>query len=272
MGIGEDKTETVNRKTDTSINIIGSIPDYNMIFYVLGLLTDSTPSETIHDIIVVKNKFGLRTEESRGRFLRVIKRAFWQFKNNDHETLIRSLFKTEDFYNTKNLSLFWMMGINDTLFENITKLAFLKAYFSGRVQIRNHEIIAYIRHERETSPDIQKWSDYTVEKVASKYLTFLKKTGFLEGKQKKVFKYIQVDNRSLLFFIYLIKAIEPNQTDILQSRYIEYLFIEEKRDLINTLKKAFFTDYFHIHSTGMSLKVDLKFGYEEIIDVISSRA
>ena len=262
----------MNRKTNTGINVIGSIPDYGMIFYVLGLLAESTSSEKIHDIIVVKNKYGIRTEESRGRFLRVIKKAFWQFRNQDHEILIRSLFKTDGCYNTKILTLFWMMVINDSLIENITKQAFLKAYFSGRVQIENGEIIAYIRHERETNPDIQKWSDYTVKKVASKYLTFLKKIGFVEGKQIKKFKYIQVDNISLVFFIYLIKAIEPNQTDILKSRYIEYLFIEEKQALINTLKKAFFTDYFHIHSTGMSLKIDLKFSHEEIIDVISSGA
>ncbi len=159
-----------SRKTNTSINIIGSIPDFEMIFYVLDLLSENTSSETIHDIIVIKNKYGIRTEESRGRFLRVIKKTFWQFGNHDHEILIRSLFKTDGFYNTKNLSLFWMMVINDNLIENITKQAFLKAYFSGRVQIRNDEIIAYIRHERETNPDIQKWSDYTVEKVASKYV------------------------------------------------------------------------------------------------------
>jgi len=240
----------MNKKFNTDINVIGGIPDYDIIFYVLNLLAGNASAETIHDIIVVKNKYGIRTEEARARFLRVIKRAFWQFENSNHETLIRSLFNTNDCYAIKNLALFWMMGINDHLFENITKQAFIKAYYSGRVQIKNDDIVAYLRHHRESSPDIQKWSDATIKTVASKYLTFLKKIGFLKGRQKKEFKYIQVDNYSLIYFIYLIQAVDPDQPDILKNRYIDYLFIE-KSNLINTLKKAVFTEFFDIHSTGV---------------------
>ena len=261
----------MTNKVNTNINIIGGIPDYDIIYDVLRLLAENLSAENIHELVIINNKYGIRTEEARGRFLRVIKSEFWQFKNSEHETLIRSLFKSGGFEKTKNFALFWMLGINNTLFENITKKAFFKAYFSGRVQIKNDEIIAYMRHERETNPVIQKWSDVTIKTVASKYLTFLKKIGFLEGRQKKEFKYIQVDHNSLIYFLYLMKTIEPNQPDIFKSRYIDFLFIE-KASLISILKKAMFADFFDIQTTGADLKIDLKFDYGEIIDAISSRA
>jgi len=260
----------MGKKINTNINIIGGIPNYDIIYDVLRLLAENVPTENINELIIVNNKYGIRTEEARARFLRVIKSAFWQFKNSEHETLIRLLFKSEGFEKTKSFTLFWMLGINNTLFESITKQAFFQAYFSGRIQIKNDEIIAYLRHERETNPVIQKWSDTTIKTVASKYLTFLKKIDFLKGRQKKEFKYIQVDNNSLIYFFYLIKAVEPNQPDMFKSRYIDFLFIE-KASLLNILKKAVFADFFDIQTTGADLKIDLKFDYGEIVDAISSK-
>ena len=261
----------MDNSINTDINIIGGIQDYDIIYDVLRLLAKNVSVDNIHEIVIINNKYGIRTEEARGRFFRAIKSAFWQFKNNEHATLIKSLFKAEGFEKTKSFTLFWMLGINNTLFESITKQAFFQAYFSGRVQIKNDEIIAYLRHERETNPVIQKWSDTTIKTVASKYLTFLKKIDFLKGRKKKQFKYIQVDHNSLIYFLYLIKAVEPNQLDMFKSRYIDFLFTE-KASLINILKKAVFAEFFDIQTTGADLKIDLKFECGEIIDAISSRA
>jgi len=258
-------------KLNTNINIIGGIPDFNMIYDVLYLLSKDVSVETLHNSVIKNNKYGVRTEEARSRFLRVIKSAFWQFENSEHEILIRSLFGREGFSKTKRLALFWMLGVNNPLFEDLSKQVFLKAYFSGRIQIKNDDIIAYLRYIREKNQTIKKWSENTLKTVASKYLTFLKKIDFLIGRQKKEFTYIQADNDSLIYFLYLIKAVAPDQPDILKNRYIDFLFIE-KTTLIDILKKAVFADYFNIQTTGIELKIELKHSYGEIIDVISSRA
>ncbi len=256
---------------NTNINIIGGIPDYDIIYDVLRLMAEKVSTEDIYQSVIINNKYGIRTEGSRDRFLSVIKSAFWQFKNGDHEMLIRSLFKSDSFEKTKNFALFWMMGINNILFENITKQVFAKFYFSGRVQIRNDDIIAYLRHERETSAVIRKWSDTTINTVASKYLTFLKKIGFLKGRQKKAFKYIQFDNSSLIYFLYLIKAVEPEQPNILKSRYMDFFFIE-KSSFISIIKKAVFADFFSIQTTGSDLEINLKYDFGEVTDAISRRS
>ena len=234
------------------------------------LAADVSASE-IQKAVVTDNRYGIRTQEARSRFLRAIKSAFWRFKNDAHETLIRTLFRAPGFEKNKRLALFPMLAINNPLFENITKQVFIKTYFSGRVQIHSTDIIAYLRDARETDAVIRKWSDTTLNTVASKYLTFLKKIDFVTGRQKKVFKYIRVDNTSLIFFIYLIKAAEPEQPDIFKNRYCDFLLIE-KTSLLDILKKAAFSAFFDIETAGTDLKVNLKCKYEELIHVISSRA
>ncbi len=47
---------------------------------------------------------------------------------------------------------------------------------------------------------MRKWSDTTLKTVASKYLTFMKKTDFVTGRQKKKFRYVHPDIRAALFF------------------------------------------------------------------------
>ena len=256
---------------NTSINVIGSIPDYQFIYDVLQHLSLNASKDDIYESVINRNIYNIRTVESRIRFLYGVKSAFWQFKNNDQETVISSLYITSGLENTKRFSLFWMLGINNTLFENITINAFVKAYRSGRVQIHNDEIVGYLNHFRETNDIVKKWSDSTIDKVSSKYLTFLKKIDFVKGRQKKEFKYIQVDDTSIIFFIYLIKAIAPDQNDILKSRYIDFIFIE-KNNLPVVLKKAKYTDYFNMQTTGKNLIIDLKYNFGELINVVSSRA
>lgn len=215
-------------KINTNINAVGSIPEYDMIYYVLQLLAKDTDSGQLYEKLVLNNKFGIRTEQSRARFLRAIQSAFWEFKNKDHEILISTLFKARNLEDTKRYALFWSMGINNLLFEKITNHVFFKAYFSGRVQIANHDITAYLRHERESSEVIKKWSDTTLTALASKYLTFLKKIDFVKGRLKREFRYIQLDNISLVFLVYLIKAIEPGNSNIMESRYFNFFLLKNQ--------------------------------------------
>jgi len=257
-------------KTNTDINTIGGIPDFDMIYDVLRMLAADVSASQIQKAVITDNRYGIRTEEARGRFLRAIKSAFWQFKNDAHKTLIRTLFSASGFEKTKRLALFPMLAVNNPLFENITKHVFIKTYFSGRVQIHSTDIIAYLRHARETDAVVRKWSDTTINTVASKYLTFLKKIDFVTGRQKKTFKYIRVDNTSLIFFIYLLKAADPDQADIFKNRYCDFLLIE-KESLLNILKKATFSPFFDIQTSGTDLKINLKCNYGELIHVISSR-
>jgi hypothetical protein len=59
---------------NTDINIIGSIPDYHLIYIALPLLLDN--QKELETILVANNEFDLRTEKSRKRFLSALNSAF----------------------------------------------------------------------------------------------------------------------------------------------------------------------------------------------------
>lgn len=46
----------MNNKTNTNINIIGGIPDYDIIYDVLRLLAENVPAENINELVIVNNK------------------------------------------------------------------------------------------------------------------------------------------------------------------------------------------------------------------------
>jgi len=62
-------------KTNTDINTIGGIPDFDMIYDVLRMLTADVSASQIQKAVITDNRYGIRTEEARGRFLRAIKSA-----------------------------------------------------------------------------------------------------------------------------------------------------------------------------------------------------
>ena len=68
---------------DTSIKIIGSIPDYHLI--IRAFEEYFRDPSVLHEIIVNNNEFQFRTEKSRKRFLSVINATIIKFKNKDHE-------------------------------------------------------------------------------------------------------------------------------------------------------------------------------------------
>ena len=96
---------------NTDINIIGSIPDYHLIYKALPLLL-SDPKE-LENILVINNEFDFRTEKSRKRFLSVLNSAFVS-KNKTIDELASVLmlyFKNDE--NAQALLLFWLFNTNN---------------------------------------------------------------------------------------------------------------------------------------------------------------
>ena len=111
---------------NTDINIIGSIPDFHLIYMALPLLIDK-PNE-LQNILVTNNEFNFRTEKSRKRFLSALNSAFIN-KSNSINELSGSLI---DFYKNDESSqaiiLFWLFSFNNRLFFELNRDIFLK-YF-----------------------------------------------------------------------------------------------------------------------------------------------
>jgi hypothetical protein len=249
-------------KYNTDINIIGSIPDYELIYKAIELF--SRNSDDLENLIIKDNQFDFRTEKSRKRFLAAVYSAFLDFKSDDHKELLINFFKTNLSMTSKQMILFWQFLSTNQLFHEITRDVFFKAYFSGRVSLPKDDVVAYIKELISQNDDLKgSWSQITIETIASKYLTILKKLDLLEGTNKKSFKHIQLSNGELLIFIYLIKIFEPENPNILNSKFLGFSFIS-KDSFLNRVKQLAKKDLFEMSFNGEQLKIEINKPYQGI--------
>lgn len=241
---------------NTDINIIGSIPDYDIIYEAIQLHTITQGA--LEDAIITNNEFDFRTVKSRKRFVSALYSAFINFKSPKHKEIIEKIFHSDELLNTKRLVLFWQFSIINPLFFEINVDVFVKNYFSGRVGFPKDDIVAYIKELISKNPELkQKWSELTIETIASKYLTILKKLDLVEGSNKKSFKHIQISNDSLCIFIELILAIEPELSDFFQSKYFPLIFMS-KESFLERAKELAMKDFIEFSYNGAVLKLETK--------------
>lgn len=249
-------------KYNTDINIIGSIPDYELIYKAIELF--STNNEELENLIIKDNQFDFRTEKSRKRFLAAVYSAFLDFVSDDHKELLINLFKSNLSIRSKQMILFWQFASTNKLFFEITKNVFIKSYFSGRVSLPKSDVVAFIKELVSKNDELKDaWSQNTIETIASKYLTILKKLELVEGTTKKSFKHIQLSNDELLILIYLIKTLEKENPNILNSQFLDFSFIS-KDSFLNRVKQLAKKDLFEMSFNGEQLKIELKTPYQGI--------
>jgi len=247
---------------NTDINIIGSIPDYELIYKAIELF--STKNDELESLIVADNQFDFRTEKSRKRFLSAVYSAFLNFNSDTHKELLIQLFNTNLSLQSKQMILFWQFSCTNQLFYEITKNVFIKAYFSGRVSLPKDDVVAFIKELISQTPELKDlWSEITINTIASKYLTVLKKLNLVDGTSKKTFKHIQLSNEELFIFIYFIKTLEPENPNILTSKYIDFSFIS-KDNFLNKVKQLAKKELFEMSYNGEQLKIDLNQTYQGI--------
>jgi hypothetical protein len=241
---------------NTDINIIGSIPDYTIVYKAINL--HSQTQDALEDSIIKNNDFDFRTQKSRKRFVAALYSAFINFKNPHHKELIENIFSSELSLSTKQLTLFWQFSLVNPLFYEINKDVFVKNYFSGRVSFAKEDIVAYIKELISKKPQLkEKWSELTIQTIASKYLTILKKLDLLEGTVKKTFKHIQISNESLLVFIELALAVEPDLGDFFKSKYLPLIFMS-KESFLQRAKELAMKDSIELSYNGTALKLESK--------------
>ena len=255
---------------NTDINIIGSIPDYHLIYKALPLLLND-PKE-LENILVTNNEFDFRTEKSRKRFLSALNSAFVS-KNKTTDELASDLmlhFKNDEY--AQAVLLFWLFNMNNKLFFELNRDLFLKYYFQGRAELPKEAVIAYIKDLISRVDDLKgKWSEITIDTIASKYLTILKKLKLLEGNQKKKFTLIRVSDELLAVFIHLIDLLENRKGNFLEDDFLGFTFIS-KDNILDRLKRIGKKDWVKINFNGVTLQVESVFNNNNIIDGIFRRA
>lgn len=244
-------------KINSDINIIGGLPDLNLIRIFLDEGHDNWIVNSTHHAFTA-----IKTDKAVKRFERAIKSTMLKFHNDEIEALIRDLLSVESVSQDSLRMLFWNACYNNDLLNYLNHKVFFPAFYSGRITIKPDEVTACILDLKSSEPALQNWSDSTIDKTASKYLTLLRKFGLMEGGQHKTIIHPYLDDKMLMLFVYWLKAIEP-RPNLLDCPWLLYSFSEKQVFIERVLQKKY-TSFIHLTYTGDNLKIDPVIPYENI--------
>lgn len=253
---------------NSDINIIGGIPDFALIEAVLAQLAEGKGDEALWDMLVTSNTFDFRTESSRERFLRAVMRSIAVYGNDNQKQLVECLFRAPGLENLKRRVIFWQLLVGNDLFRLISTEVYAKVYFSGRTTIVVEDIFAYLKDLQQGNEQLQSFSDLTLQTIASKYLTVLKKFGLADGRTKKRILNVRLAENEILFFVYFLLSVDGSVRDVLRSPFRDFFFLE-KAELTQALKNIKYMPFIDLTSTGDVLTVQLKLTPQELVDAIS---
>ena len=257
-------------KYNTDINIVGSIPDYHLIYKALPLLI--AKDDQLIKLLVKDNEFNLRTEKSRKRFLSVLNSAFIN-ENTAINEFVGEILGSKDLDDkSKALFLFWVFSINNELFRELNNKLFLKYYYQGRAEFPAKDVEAYLKDLINRTEELQgRWSEKTISTIASKYLTILKKLNLLEGTQKKSFCFIRVSDELMVCLVHIYTLMNNQGANFLDHEFSQWMFIS-KDSILERLKKIGKKDWIKMNYTGSTLRVESGFNNNNIIDGIFRRS
>ena len=250
-------TRKNNMDINTDINILGGIPDFNLIRIFIAGETEEKVSEDIqHEYTSIK------TEKAFKRFQRAINKSMNSFKNEALREMFQVYCNEECYNETMQLLFFWNMSLNNQMFSYLNDNVYFPILYSGRSSINTDEVLACLKELRQAEPDLQKWSDSTLGLTASKYLTILKKLSLLDGGVKKSIVYKNMTDSQFILFMYWLMQAE-NTTNLSDSQWMKYGFME-KNVFISRCCQNKYSKYFNVNFNGDLLRAEPLIPYKEI--------
>ena len=253
---------------DTTIKDIAGIKDYSLIFNIIEAYFDEPDSTDT--LITDENEFDIRTFKTRAKVNWAVNKTILQFVSEEHKDLASKVFQDRVPLQDKKFAFLWHLCLNNRLFREIMITVFTKLYFSGRAQISKEDIIAYIK-DMSDKIDISKpsWSEDTIYRLATKYLSLMTKFDFVTSGRTKSFNHIRPSTEALVLFLYFSKLHSPNTANIMDNELLPACFISVE-DIQSRLKKLSLKGFFNVSFNGLALNIELTHSYEEICDVLYS--
>ncbi|KAA6348340.1 hypothetical protein EZS27_004230 [termite gut metagenome] len=247
---------------NSDINILGGLPDWNLInvFLKEDIKSIQSSKEEINSYTAIK------TDKSVKRFKKAITGTLLNFNNDNVRLLFRSLIETKGVNSDLLIFLFWNASVNNELLHYLNEKVFFPALYTGRISIKNDEVTACIKELKSSENDLQGWSESTITTTASKYLTLLKKFGLMEGSINKIINHPYLSDEMFVVYIYWL-IISSNMPNLLKSKWLPYSFTEFQPFLDRLMQKKFFK-YFNVIYIGDNLNVEPLITYEKLYDSI----
>lgn len=236
-------------KYDSSVNVLGSIPDYSSMMDFICEYCGRMPEG--------QGSFSFRTHKTFTRFLAAIKTAVLQFANDEHKQIFLDALSSKDIsLQEKLMVLFWQMVYGNLLFRRITEEVFMKAVYQGRTTLTALDVLSLLHHIKETEKGEFDWSEATLKICASKYLTILKKLGLADGATKKQILYPPMTSSLFVYFIRMAMVAYPEK-QTLGNPMMGFSFYDTTT-LIAKLKRVEFIPFWNITQIGDEVKIEVK--------------
>jgi hypothetical protein len=248
-------------KINSDINILGSLPDWNLINVFL-----EEDGNSVHESGGIHSYTSIKTDKSVKRFQRVINSSLIKFNNPEIESLTRSILKNEKITKDSLLFLFWNASFNNDLLGYLNTYIYFISFYSGRITIKQDDVIACLKDLRERESELKKWSDSTLLETASKYLTLLKKFNLMEGSLNKTILHPYLTDKMFVLFVYWLTSIE-SKSNLMESEWIQYCFCE-RTVFIERLMQKKFSKHFQFTYTGDNLKIETIIPYKDIYHAV----
>jgi len=251
---------------NTAINVIGGLRDSSIIIKAVDYHFNQPDS--LEELFKRRNEFNLRTERSRDRIEREVKKVFLQFKNEDHQDLLKGIFLERVPLRDKECVLFWQFAVNNRLFREISTNVFAKTYYSGRASISKEDITAYLKEFLLQKEALQiSWSEKTISMLATKYLNFISKLGLVSPGKIKSFKHLRPTSEAQVLFLYFALMFSPSNKNILTNELLPISFISSE-EIIDRLKKLSLKGFFNMDFNGVELNIELIHSYKGVCNVL----
>jgi len=119
----------------------------------------------------------------------------------------------------------------------LTLKVLFPAYKNGMTYLEKDKVVDFLELKQKNTKSVGKWSEATLNKIATKYLTTMKKFGYLEGRQKKKINYFSPELESFTYALYdLLDRGKPPKKIINSDRF--KLFMLQEDDVLNYLERA----------------------------------
>lgn len=247
---------------NSDINVLGSLPDLNLISIFLNDSIESLNKNGGH-----RSYTAIKTDKSVQRFEKAITGTLLFFDSKEFECIFRCIVSVESISNDSLFLIFLNASKNNELFRYLNDSVYFSALYSGRVALKSVEVAACLNDLKQTEKDLQKWSDSTIETTASKYLTLLKKFNLMEGSLNKTIAHTYLNDKMFVIFIYWLLSIEQ-KPNILESPWLKYCFLE-KQSFVDRVMQKKFSKYYHLNFNGDKMKIETIISYQNIYDELA---
>jgi hypothetical protein len=242
---------------NSDINILGGLPDWNLIAVFM-----SEDMKSIQSKGGIYSFTAIKTDRSVKRFEQAITGTLLQSKNIEIQQLLSALIINENLSSNTLLFLFWNASANNDLFNYLNETVFFPAFYSGRITLKKEEVEACINDLKGSENGLKDWSEETINTVAGKYLTLLKKFGLMDGSINKIILHPHLDDAMFVIYVYWLMAINE-ANNLINSNWLQYSFAEKQLFVERLLQKRF-SKFFNIIYTGDRLTIEALIPYKEI--------